>query len=144
MQNVYNTDYPSWTAEDVIFYHREMWKWIADESLKLKRKVCKSEYFDAMGILYEPENRCYLCEYDLHHGKSMCDACLVDWKYRGDVSSLNYESTCHVNMCMHKYDYDYMNVYGYWLQVPDYDYNTAAELAYIIANLPIRKDVDVL
>lgn len=143
MKNVYNIDYPSWTAEDVIFYHREMWKWIADESLKLKRKVGKSEYFDVMGILYEPENRCYLCEYDLHHGKSMCDACLVDWKHRGDVHSYEWDSICHRDMCMHKYDYDYMNIYARWYHV-NYDYKEAAKLAYIIANLPIRKDVDII
>lgn len=144
MKNDNNTDYPFWTAEDIIFHHRKLWNWIANESLKLKRKVDKSEYFDAMGIVHEPENRCYLCEYDLHHGISMCDYCLVDWKYCGDVSSYDYKSECYTNMCIHKYDYDYMNVYGYWCQVPDYDYNTAAKLAYIIANLPIRKDVGVI
>ena len=33
------------TREEAINEHRKMWNWIADETLKQKRKVNENEYF---------------------------------------------------------------------------------------------------
>lgn len=52
MKDVKDTDYLQWSREDFLFHHRKMWNWIADQTLKLKRKVYKEEYFDEMGISF--------------------------------------------------------------------------------------------
>ena len=35
------------TREQAIMEHRKMWNWIADETLRLKRRVPKDNYFEA-------------------------------------------------------------------------------------------------
>ena len=67
------------SREQAIAEHRKMWDWIVHETDKLKRKVEKSEYFDAIRIDYIPYNGCYCCEFNdqnpFHCG---CD-CIINW-----------------------------------------------------------------
>lgn len=72
--------------EATIAAFREMWRWIAEETLKQKRIVWKHEYFEANPSKEMPENAmCYLCDYashmELEHGfkASTCDYCPIDW-----------------------------------------------------------------
>lgn len=118
--------------KDFLFHHRKMWNWIADQTLKLKRKVYKEEYFDELGIpkCDRPLNLCYCCDFAKvplsNEGcEPMCQWCPVDWM-----------SNDNKYMCKH------MNL-GYndglimrWEHQYGWNYKDAARLARIIANLP--------
>ena len=115
------------TREDFIFHHRKMWNWIADETLRLKRIVCKHEYFQAMNIdeVLLPLNTCYCCE-SCYHLK-YCDDCPIDWKSNApEFKCKNKEKI-----------FDNNGIYGKWLDEPDY--KKAAKLARTIANLPEKE-----
>lgn len=104
------------TRERAIAEHRKMWNWIADETEKLKRKVEKSDYFNAMGIDDIPDNECYCCEFNVYHPDYCDEHCIIDWG-------------CD-KWCLNSY-------FKKWLFT--YDWQEAARLARIIANLPERR-----
>lgn len=88
MKDVKDTYYSTWTREDFIFHHRKMWNWIADETLRLKRKVIEEEYFEAMEISEDeiPINTSYCCAYDMKCMENSnyiialwCENCPIDW-----------------------------------------------------------------
>lgn len=123
MKDVKDTYYSTWTMEDFIFHHRKMWNWIADETLRLKRKVEKFEYFEAMGIPEDeiPINRSYCCAYDMKCMENSnyiialwCENCPIDWN-----------SIMKKHMCQSDID----------------NYKEAVRLARIIANLPEKENV---
>lgn len=104
------------TREQAIAGHRKMWNWIADETNRLKRKVEKSEYFNAMGIDDIPDNRCYCCEFVIRNQFRCKYDCIIDW---GEGIG-----------CVDSY-------YKEWLCADDW--KEAARIARIIANLPERR-----
>ncbi len=110
------------TKSEAIANHRKMWNWIAEETLKQKRKVEKSEYFKAHGITDIPLIECYCCEY----AKNNCLNCPIDWG--GEFGACMSRDTAD----------DRKGLYWLWLLEPDY--LTAAELAKKIAELPERKE----
>lgn len=82
MKDVTDTDFSKWTRDDFLFHHRKMWNWIADQTLRLKKKVLKQEYFIAMRI---PKNKmpcslCYCCQYNIirYDGLHVCKCCPVN------------------------------------------------------------------
>lgn len=127
MKDVTFIYYLEWAREDFIFHHRKMWNWIADESLKLKRKVSQHEYFEAMNIDDElwPFNMCYCCQISLCRGG--CNVCPIDWK--SSVIELK---------CQDKNErFDRKGMHGKWADEPDY--KKSAKLARTIANLPEKE-----
>ena len=60
------------TREETIKKHRELWRWIADETRKRKRTVFKHENPDIM--VERPFNNCWLCAY-----ANDCDTCPIKW-----------------------------------------------------------------
>lgn len=114
------------TKEEAIRQHRELWKWIAVETLKQRRIVMKYEYFhDKEHICFD----CYCCEYDayFHQTAATCLLCPIDWN-----------STAYRNMCEDKSKKnDRKNIYNLWLKTNDY--KTAALLAYKISKLPEKE-----
>lgn len=118
--------------ECYIFHHRKMWNWIADQTLKLKRKVYKEEYFDEMGIPEDerPLNLCYCCDFAKvqlsNEGcEPMCQWCPVDWM-----------SNDNMYMCVHRNLARDYGLFTRWRLQCDGNYKDAARLARIIANLP--------
>lgn len=104
------------TKEEAIKWHRLMWNWIADETLRLKQKVRKHNAMEHFH--WEPiEMSCWCCEYDGQFEKEGCINCPVQWP-GGSCGKLYLRWCC------------------------TYDYKKAADLAYQIANLPEREDVE--
>ena len=106
----------------------KMWNWIADETLRRKKKVYKEDYFREMEISIEnrPFNDCYCCEYDKQHLND-CSNCPLDWK--SEVDSF---------MCQDKYEMDdEKGLFSQWSR--EKNYKKAAELAREIANLEERE-----
>lgn len=113
------------TKQEAIRLYRIMWLWIADETLRRKKKVYKEDYFREMEISIEnrPFNDCYCCEYSEQFSGD-CSNCPLDWK--SEIDDL---------MCVSKYkDGDFKGLFGKWFN--ETDYKKCAELARDIANLP--------
>ena len=70
------------TREQAVVNHRKMWNWIADETLKQKKRVEKKEYFNFFGIALEdtPKKFCYCCEF----ADFICYRCPIDWSPKRD------------------------------------------------------------
>lgn len=118
--------------ECYIFHHRKMWNWIADQTLKLKRKVTKEEYFEAMGIpkCDRPLNLCYCCDFakvpSSYGGcEPMCQLCPIDWMSNDRIYMCEYRNLAR----------DY-GLFTRWRLQYDSNYKEAARLARTIANLP--------
>ena len=108
---------------------RKQWNWIADETLRQKRKVTKKEYFAAQGVTWFdiPPCMCYLCAYTktCRVGDDQCDKCPIEWG--GKIS----------NCCHNNFEGDYRSLYARWEYTTDYI--AAANLAREIANLPLKE-----
>lgn len=108
------------TKEEAIKRHRMMWSWIADETLRIERKVKKSEAmrhfnWETMDV----ELCCWCCTYDSQISKGEDAACLncpIQWPGK--------EAQCN-------------ELYSCWTRSEDY--KKAADLAYRIANLSEKK-----
>lgn len=109
------------TKKQALIEHRKLWNWLADESLKQKRKVIKEEYFTEFSDDYDdiPISNCWCCEY----AKASCKKCPIRWDGTNQTRCRNLSSP-----------------YRKWLGTPNNDYEMAAKLARKIANLPERKD----
>ena len=109
------------TREEAIRLHRKMWRWLRDETLRAKRPATKREYFEAMGIAKDDKltTDCYLCEYKTVSGNYTC--CIVEWN--------------HEDFCLSK-----DSPFKKWVIATRVgDWETAVEMAGIIAELPERK-----
>ena len=115
------------TKKEAIKLHRKLWNWVADETLRLKRKVKKEEYFYRNHIDREdiPKNKCYCCEYDEQKQdkctNKSCKYCPISWGNRDN-------------------DCEKPSYYSEWNYA--IDYKEAAEYARKIANLSERKNYD--
>ena len=128
------------TKDEAIELHRKMWRWIAEETEKLGRKVYKWEYFKAMGIDENdvPIYDCYCCEFDIlerfnRHCTSNCEECPLDW-------GAGYE-TGYIEVNCLTIEYFYVQRFGYfrrWVNTKSPE--EAAELARIIAELPEKEE----
>lgn len=108
------------TLKEVVDNHKVLWTWLADESLKRKRKVEKHEYFIEHEICYPnvPYEQCYCCEYVVQNSlKGECENCPLSW---GSVACFRGKA-----------------LFIKWLG--EDNYIKAAELARQIANLPLKK-----
>lgn len=125
----------SLTKEQAIEECREMWTWIAEETLRLKRCVSKLEYFRRNYIkdytcLDDNKcvcNECFCCHYlYLKENKSdsfHCSECPIIWG-----------STGHSYCCLES------SPYIGWIRATEInDYESAAKYAFKIASLPERK-----
>lgn len=63
--------------DEYIKAHRNLWLWIAKETLRRKYLVRKKTYFEENNKPHV-SNSCYLCEYKRVF-KGTCDNCLIDW-----------------------------------------------------------------
>ena len=110
------------TLKDAVDGFRKQWNWMADETLRQKRKVEKDEYFDAHGIDVRdrPFNECYMCEF-----APECVACPICWG--GTLDLCNYREPY----------YRFDGLFGMWNGTRDYQ--EAARLARKIANLPLKE-----
>lgn len=120
--------------EEAIQNFRDMWEWMAKQTEELKRKVTKSEYFQAhnFDILEIPMHLCFLCEYAndeyfLHGGDCECDYCPIDFE-TGECMGYNREK---------KRWY----IYSEWYYCPKEDWQKAARLCREIARLPEKEKV---
>ncbi len=109
------------TKEQAIANHNKMWRWIAVEILKKRRKVEKEEYFTEHSITNTPRNKCYCCEYVAMN----CSNCIIEWGGK-------YGSCCDKDY----YD-DNHGLYALWRD--EADFVNAAILAKQISELPERK-----
>lgn len=71
------------TKKEAVENHRKMWRWIAEETLKRKRKVFKGEYllqlYDNQLIYEDITNECFCCEYVSQFIYDVCDRCPITW-----------------------------------------------------------------
>lgn len=118
--------------EEAIQNFRNMWEWMAERTEELKRKVTKSEYFQAhnFDILEIPMHYCFLCEYAddeyfLHGGDDECDHCPIDFKM-GKCTGYNEEGVRYI--------------YTEWYACPKDDWQEAARLCWEIARLPEKEN----
>lgn len=122
------------TKEQAIKEHRKMWGWIAEETLKREKIVCKEEYL----AKYFPDEdiccACFCCEYGKQKTNSeeniRCKFCPLDWG-----------SDCSTTQCVDK---NYLagegNLFALWESTLGWE--EAAELARQISELPERKEVE--
>lgn len=116
---------PVLTKEEAIKRHRMMWNWIAYETLKRKRRVYKSEAVKHFG--WNPcmmVADCWCCTYDHKDNQLGCKNCPVVWPSE------------------HCMDCTGGGLFKKWSLTAPIDYEKAADLAYQIANLPEREDVE--
>ena len=118
------------TLKDAVDGFRKQWNWMADETLKRKRKIIKNQYFDEHDILRNiplPHHCCYLCEFSkmICVGDAWCNKCPIEWGGK-------------IGNCYHKdRDEDYKGLFSRWEKTTDYE--EAARLARKIANLPLKE-----
>lgn len=117
------------TREQAIAEHRKMWRWIATETEKESRKVLKQDYLEQNG--YSGISLCYscfLCEFTSQRDKWLdCSLCPIDWDSEKDSGMCQYKSPRK------------LGYYGEWLCTNYTEWQQAAELASIIAELPERE-----
>ena len=124
------------TREEAIQEHRKMWTWIAEETLKQKRKVTKEDYFLHFQIKDIPKGNCYLCEYTFQFIEKSdlkfiihCSFCPVYW---ASPEITGIPATCS------------FNAFYRWKEIKDDEfYQEASELAMEIANLPVKPMIKI-
>ena len=110
---------PILTKEEAIKRHRMMWNWIAYETLRRKEFVTKAAAVEHFGWNQSKmHSKCWCCTYVREDGT--CEKCPIQWP--GSKCYGLYDDWCYLGRCS--------------------DYKKAAELAYRIANLPEREDVE--
>ena len=126
----------NFTREQAITKHRQRWNWIADETIKRKRRIIKMDYFNENLDKNEepPLAGCYACQYSaeqrgiISFSKNMCQFCPIDW-----------HSDSPYAMCMNKDEHSFRsNTFAAWSETNNW--KKAAELARQIAELPERKE----
>ena len=118
---------PVLTKEEAIKRHRMMWSWIAYETLRREEYVTKQEALEHFGWDgSKMRSRCWCCTYARAHENGSCEDCPIQWPEGGCASSVEvkglYDEWCYMR----------------WR----FDHKKAADLAYQIANLPEREDVE--
>ena len=112
------------TKEQVIINHRKMWCWIAEWTRLLKRKVRRIEYFDDIPVREYPRYGCYCCEFVYQFfNDDDCSLCPIEW---------GKGRKCE----------EYGTLFNEWINCNDSNWERAAELADMIAELPERKDIE--
>lgn len=144
--------------KETVDYHRKMWKWIAEETLKRRKKVFPDDYFKYSGIKDSdiPEYNSYCCDY----GLSVIDKSIqYDYQVFGISKSFKYRLSireCKIlcpfvwtDFCPgSKYDCRALcedksicgckwSLYHKWLYSGG-DWQGAAEKALAIANLDLK------
>ena len=129
------------SREEAIENHRKMWKWIAEETLKREKIVCKEEYLEEYFPDESIRSGCFCCEYGKQKTNSeenieenimckWCKFCPLDWG-----------SDCSTSQCMDKSFFnDNSNLFALFAKTSSWE--EAAKLAKQIAELPERKDVE--
>lgn len=125
------------TKEEAVRRHRELWNKIAELCTSkdivmgigdsIKYMALKSLGYD--DPLCAPTNRCWACEYAINNAiylhrtnEGICCFCPIKWK----------TELCH----------DEGGEYDMWTRyIEDGNYEKAAEIARVIANLPEKKEV---
>lgn len=107
---------------DAIMRHRKMWNWIADKTEQRQIKVIKQDYFEENNLTPVVSN-CYMCEYTKHR----CHFCPIKWPNQTCVEPGYIDAP-----------------YLIWSQLPLNDWEQAAYFARIIANLPLKDEIDML
>ena len=115
------------TKEECIQGHRDMWNWIADTSMQIRKRVYPYDYFKRQGIKNRPSGNNFICEYNNNAFRSKrckrCKDCIIQWEdYDGNKTKICVGSI--YSMFFH--------------QIGAYDYKKAAEIARRIANLPSK------
>lgn len=124
------------TKEEAIKRHRELWNWVADETLKRKKCVDKAEYFEEHYTDQIPRNTCWCCEYAERCSTTGIDCnslCPINWGTSGPVP-------CCTNDSLYSMYYDLIDSTKLSV-LSKHEARYAAGVARAIANLPERKDV---
>ncbi len=113
------------TFEGAIREHRKMWKWIAIQSMKEKRKVQECEY---LKLIWIDESELYCSDFCCHYVNSsnrfaFCDDCPLEWPGGG--------------CCLCSRNENLVGLYAQWYDCNDY--KKSAFLAYKISKLPERR-----
>ena len=66
------------TKKEAVENHRKMWRLIAEETLKRKRKVFKNEYLSLYNI-QDIVDECFCCEYASQITNEVCSMCPIIW-----------------------------------------------------------------
>ena len=116
---------PILTKEEAVKRHRMMWNWIAYDTLRREEYVTKREALEHFGWDgSKMHSSCWCCTYAREHGS--CEDCPIQWPEGKCASSVGvkglYDEWCYMR----------------WR----FDHKKAADLAYQIANLPEREDVE--
>ena len=120
------------TKEKAIELHREMWSYMATETIKQGRVIGKVEALRHIGIdPNDTERRCFCCEYAFQTSDNcvsgICDYCPLKWP----------GGFC-VDMEDDDLEYD-QHLFSQWVDAEDdKDVERAAELAQQIAELPAK------
>lgn len=106
------------TKEEAIRRHRMMWNWIADESIRQKRRVERREAFEHFGWGVTKTDF-WCCEYVAANNKK-CSDCPIAWP-KGARCAIN-DNTPYIKWCF------------------SLGYNDCAKYAKQIEELPERED----
>lgn len=108
------------SKKEAVYWHRKMWNWIAQTSIQEERCVSKNEALEHFGFHYKPMAHCFCCEYAYRSIERGCDKCPIVWE----------NVWCGARSSFWKWKAAFY----------DQNYIFAAKWAYIIAELPERKD----
>lgn len=119
---------PVLTKEEAIKRHRMMWNWIAYETLRRKEFVTKQEAIEHFGWNgSKMRSRCWCCTYAYEDEDRDCNKCPIQWPGGRCYGFLK----------------GVVGLYDGWCAMRWHPkYKEAADLAYKIANLPEREDVE--
>lgn len=114
------------TKEKSIELHRQLWNYIADETLNQKRCISKEEAFEHFGWPLRTCAMCWCCEYSFNiTGLSVdcCANCPILWGNENQLSSLRCVQ-CN-------------GMFAKWIDAfRSYNHVEASKLAKLIAELP--------
>lgn len=110
--------------------HRRLWSWIARETEKREEIVFKDEFFEVAGMMDAscPRNCCYACDFVKSRYREAClfrhcSECPFAWR---TISGETVDGCIGDN-----------SIYTAWKGSSSW--KEAAELAYMIANLPLKE-----
>lgn len=124
--------------ENYLDKHRKMWNWIADETLKRKCPVGKSDYIKKNNIGTKPANLCYMCEYTKRvNGFKDCSLCPLKWS---DRHVIMYTDECVASITPF---WLFMYTTSLCHSGPKSDmYKEVANYARQIAELPLKPEIE--
>jgi len=143
----------NFTEEEYYSLHQKLWNWLSENPTKEKFNwpEWEDEQYSDSDCFYkgiEINSDCFCCAYSEDHHGGDCYTCLVEWPNESITSMPCFYEENDINECGHRIVV--FNLFKLWedmgeddirgtIVFMDYERILRMELAYEIANLPLRE-----